>query len=158
MIIREYLEMDKDQVLQLHEEFIMEYFPEFTSKMSSSGEEDLEERYSYFLHQPGKFWVMDDQGLVIGLIGVQIQVDNRAELIQLRVRKSHQRKGVGSLLVKKVEEYAVSQGKGQIYLHTAEHLLNARKLYEKSGYILERSTQLSSSLEFTVMLYRKDLH
>ena len=60
-------------------------------------------------------------------------------------------------LIKKVEEFALSLGKEKMYLHTAERLVNARKLYEKSGYILERSAKTSPPHEFTVMTYKKDL-
>jgi GNAT superfamily N-acetyltransferase len=100
---------------------------------------------------------MEDQGLIVGFIGVQIQKDNRAELVQLRVRKGHRRKGIGTLLIEKVEEVALTRGKKQVYLHTAEPLVNARKLYEKVGYRLELSTKTPSPFEFTVMTYKKDL-
>ncbi|MFX1513206.1 MAG: GNAT family N-acetyltransferase [Promethearchaeota archaeon] len=157
MIIRDYNEADKDKILQLHDEFTCEFFPEFHSEDPLREESDLEERYAYFIHQPGKFWIVEDQKLVVGLIGVQIRTDNRAELIQLRVRKSHRRRGIGTLLIEKVEEYALSLGKEKMYLHTAERLVNARKLYEKSGYIFESSRKTPPPMEFTVMTYKKDL-
>ncbi|UCG04590.1 MAG: GNAT family N-acetyltransferase [Candidatus Heimdallarchaeota archaeon] len=77
--------------------------------------------------------------------------------MQLRVRKSHRRRGIGTSLVEKVEGFTLFRGKEKMILHTAERLVNARKLYEKSGYILESSTKTSPPLEFTVMTYRKDL-
>jgi len=157
MIIREYNEADKNQVLLLHEEFELEFSPKFHSESLSLEESDLEERYTYFIHQPGKFWVIEDQGSIVGFIGIQNQADNHADLIQLRVRKSHRRRGIATLLIGKVEEYALSLGKDKMYLHTAERLINARKLYVKSGYILESSTKTSPPFEFTVMTYRKDL-
>ncbi|MFX0125624.1 MAG: GNAT family N-acetyltransferase [Candidatus Hodarchaeota archaeon] len=157
MIIRDYNEVDKDQILQLHDEFMREFFPEFLSEDPLREEGNLEEIYAYFIHQPGKFWIVEDQELIVGLIGVQLKTNKRADLIQLRVRKSHRRRGIGTLLVEKVEEFALSRGKERMILHTAERLVNARKLYEKSGYILESSTKTSPPLEFTVMTYRKDL-
>ena len=62
-----------------------------------------------------------------------------------------------SVDVEKVEKFALSRGKERMILHTAERLVNARKLYEKSGYILERATKTSPPHEFTVMTYKKDL-
>ncbi|MFX1515597.1 MAG: GNAT family N-acetyltransferase [Promethearchaeota archaeon] len=153
MIIRDYNEADKDQILQLHDEFMQEFFPEFLSE-DPLGEE---ESYAYFIHQPGKFWVVKDREVIVGFIGVQLQTNKRADLIQLRVRKSHRRRGIGTLLVEKVEEYALSRGKERMILHTAERLVNARKLYEKSEYILESSTRTSPPHVFTVMTYKKDL-
>ena len=97
MIIRDYHEADKNQILLLHNEFEREFLPEFHSEESLLGERDLEDRYSYYIHQSGKFWVVEDQGVVVGFIGVQIQAGNRADLIQLRVRKSHRRRGIGTL-------------------------------------------------------------
>ncbi len=157
MIIREYNEADKDQILLLHNEFEREFFPEFHSEDFLSKEIELEERYGYYIHQPGKFWVVEDQELVVGLIGAQIQIGNRADLIQLRVKKGYRRRGIATLLIKKAEEYARSLGKEKMYLRTAKRLVNARKLYEKSGYTLESSAKSSPTLEFTVMTYKKDL-
>jgi ribosomal protein S18 acetylase RimI-like enzyme len=130
-----------------------EFFPEFSSEDSLREEES----YAYFIHQPGKFWVIEEGEVIVGFIGVQLQTNRRADLIQLRVRKSHRRRGIGTLLVEKVEEYARSRGKERMILHTAERLVNARKLYEKSGYILESSTKTSPPHAFTVMTYKKDL-
>jgi GNAT superfamily N-acetyltransferase len=157
MIIRAYSEADKDQILLLHDEFEREFFPEFHSEEPLPEKIDLEERYAYYIHRTGKFWVVEDQELVVGLIGVQLQTDNRADLIQLRVRKSHRRRGFATLLVEKVEEFARSQGKEIMFLHTAARLVNARKLYEKSGYRLESVTKSSPPFKFTVMTYKKDL-
>jgi GNAT superfamily N-acetyltransferase len=153
MIIRDYSEDDKKQILLLHDEFGGEFFPEFYSQETS----DLEEKYADFVYQSGKFWVAEDQGLVVGYIGVQMQENDQADLIQLRVKKSHRRRGIGKLLIQKVEEYAVSFGKTQMHLHTAERLINARTLYEKCGYRLESSYNIPPPLEFTVMAYKKDL-
>ncbi len=99
----------------------------------------------------------EDQGVVVGLVGAQIQVEDRADLIQLRVKKSHRRKGIATMLIQKVEEYAKSLEKNHIYLHTAERLINARKLYQKLGYKLESSTDTSPPFEFTIMIYKKTL-
>ena len=157
MIIREYTELDKVQILLLHDEFMSEFFPDFYTDGTLLEEGDLEEKHSYWVYQSGKFWVMEDQGIIVGYIGVQLQIDHRADLIQLRVKKSHRRRGIATLLIKKVEKYARSQGKEKMYLHTAIHLNNARKLYEKCGYTLIRSTKPSPHLNFTVIQYMKDL-
>ncbi|MFW9778181.1 MAG: GNAT family N-acetyltransferase [Candidatus Heimdallarchaeota archaeon] len=154
MRIREYSPADKVQILQLHVEFEQEFSPDIYLENSLSTQSELEERYTYFIHQEGQFWVMEERGVVVGLIGVQLQENDRAELIQLRVRKSHQRRGIATLLIKKVEETALFHGKKQIYLQTAEPLIKARTLYGKLGYILENTSKFSG---FTVMTYKKDL-
>ncbi len=154
MNLRKYHEKDMNQVLQLHDEFESVHFPEFRSQDTILGKLNLEERYSYYLQQLGKFWVMEDQGMIVGFIGVQFQPEDRVDLIQLRVRRSHQRRGIGTQLIKKVEEYVVTLGKKQIYLHTADRLVKARNLYEKLGYIMENTLESS---EFTIMTYKKDL-
>ena len=153
MIIRDYNEDDKDQVLLLHDEFGREFFPELNSKKTS----DLEEKYTYFVHQAGEFWVADDRGIIVGYIGVQIQEGDYADLIQLRVKKSHRRRGIAKLLIQKVEKYVISLGKTQIHLHTSERLKNARRLYEKCGYNLENSFNSPPPLDFIVMVYKKKL-
>ncbi len=154
MKIRPYHNSDKSQVLRLHDEFMKENFPEIQSEEISIEKQKLEEKYSYYLDQLGKFWVMEDQGIIVGLIGVQIQPDNRADLIQLRVKESHRKKGIGTQLVKHVEDFVCSQEKKVIYLHTAKRLKTARKLYENFGYTLEDTIE---SPGFTMMTYKKDL-
>ncbi|MFW9854457.1 MAG: GNAT family N-acetyltransferase [Candidatus Thorarchaeota archaeon] len=154
MRIREYSQADKVQILHLHLEFEQEFSPDIHLENSLSTQSDLEERYAYFIHQKGRFWVMEERGVVVGLIGVQLQENDRAELIQLRVRKSHRRRGIATLLIKKVEKTALFHGKKQIYLQTAEPLVKARTLYEKLGYVLENTSEFSG---FTVMTYKKDL-
>jgi len=153
MRIREYKDTDKHQILQLHVEFEREFYPRFNTEDHLLEENELEERYTYFIKQSGKFWVMEDQGVVVGYIGIKLH-DDSAELIQLRVRKSHHRRGIGSLLIEKVEKYALEHGKKQIYLQTAEPLVKARKLYEKLGYTLTNTVEYSG---FTVLAYIKNL-
>lgn len=157
MQIRDYKTSDKLAILLLHDEFEQEYFPEFHSDKTLSKTSDLELRYAYYITQSGKFWVAEDQGVVIGLIGIQFQINNRADLIQLRVKKSHRRKGIATLLIKKVEEFALSLNKEKIYLHTADRLVYARKLYEKCGFRLEKTEKTSPLFEFTVLIYSKNL-
>jgi GNAT superfamily N-acetyltransferase len=131
-----------------------ENFPEFQSENIPIEKQKLEEKYSYYLDQLGKFWVMEEEKAIVGLVGVQVQSDGRAELIQLRVKRSYRKRGIGTLLIGKAENYVRSQGKSTLYLHTAKRLKRARNLYEKVGYTLENTIDSSG---MTVMTYKKNL-
>lgn len=72
---------------------------------------------------------------IIGLITYIVQ-DNECEIISLD--SIEECKGIGSLLIKEVENLAVFQGLKLIRLVTTNDNLLALKFYQKRGYILSR--------------------
>ncbi|NLA74159.1 MAG: GNAT family N-acetyltransferase [Deltaproteobacteria bacterium] len=60
--------------------------------------------------------------------------NNPGELLAIAVRDSWQRKGIGRLLLKSIENVALRAGIMTLFLHTATDNRNARKLFSDSGY------------------------
>ena len=57
-----------------------------------------------------------------------------AELKRMCVDGAVRRGGIGSALIRHVEDWAAGQGYGAVVLSTAGHMASARALYERNGY------------------------
>lgn len=63
---------------------------------------------------------------------------NRIYVSILHVDEKNRSKGLGSLLIKKIEEYAYVNGVSSIFLHTDAVNKGAMHFYEANGFSLER--------------------
>jgi len=82
----------------------------------------------------------DDSGEIIGFIGVMKGLAYNIEgyysqIIALAVSKKAQRKGIGSKLVKKAEEWSISYGIAAIGVNSGIKRLDAHAFYQKNGYV-----------------------
>ena len=140
-----YLENVKDLLLEL-EEYIVSIdedhldrvHPDYREKMAIV---DLEE----VKNNNGKCYLALDNDKVIGLImGIVIKFDEydyldykcpkEGEITELIVSKNARSKGVGNLLMKKMEEYFKSIGCKYILVDVFAYNENAIKFYDKEGY------------------------
>ena len=124
------LTIDKDNLDQLHDDY--------RDKMAIL---DLEE----VKNNNGKCYLALDNDKVIGLImGIVIKFDEydyldykcpkEGEITELIVSKNARSKGVGNLLMKKMEEYFKSIGCKYILVDVFAYNDNAIKFYDKEGY------------------------
>lgn len=60
--------------------------------------------------------------------------NNSSELLAIAIETAWQGKGVGKLLIKKIEQAASEAGIMTVFLHTAVENRNARKLFSDTGY------------------------
>ncbi|MBQ3475291.1 MAG: GNAT family N-acetyltransferase [Bacilli bacterium] len=140
-----YLENVKDLLLEL-EEYIVSIdedhldrvHPDYRERMAIV---DLEE----VKNNNGKCYLALDNDKVIGLImGIVIKFDEydyldykcpkEGEITELIVSKNARSKGVGNLLMKKMEEYFKSIGCKYILVDVFAYNENAIKFYDKEGY------------------------
>ncbi|MBD3203026.1 GNAT family N-acetyltransferase [Candidatus Woesearchaeota archaeon] len=61
---------------------------------------------------------------------------NHCEMYWLAVKKKYQKQGIGTKLIKYIENYANKQGFRKIYLYTGKDMKDTRSFYEKRGYNL----------------------
>ncbi|MFX0052977.1 MAG: GNAT family N-acetyltransferase [Candidatus Hodarchaeota archaeon] len=159
MNIREYRKSDSKGVMLLHEEFEKEFFKEYnTNPLKQYQKLEFDDIYHSYTQKDRKFWVIDNKGEIIGLVGVIIVDENTAELIRMRVKKQYRGQGLGKKLVLKTLEYCTSIGKKRLILHTAKRLEIARKMYESNGFNLFSEQEIQWPLKFTMMSYYKDLN
>ena len=129
--LEEYIvSIDKDNLDQLH--------PEYREKMAIL---DLEE----VKNNNGKCYIAVENDKVIGLImGCIFSYDEydyldykcpkRGEITELIVSKNVRSKGIGNMLISKMEEYFKSLGCEYILVDVFAYNENAIKFYDKNGY------------------------
>jgi putative acetyltransferase len=139
--IRRYLPSDQAAVIALFREFMWELTPpllgaEFQDYIERAIREELGriEEY-YFSRDDQGFWVADR---VVGMVGVERQAQDCAELRRMAVAGSHRRKGIGRALLATAEAFSREHGYGKMVLSTSELQVAAMRLYESSGYRMVR--------------------
>eukprot|EP00250_Pteridium_aquilinum_P014032 c21734_g1_i1 orf=73-957(+) len=69
----------------------------------------------------------------------------RGYLSNVCVAKAVRKNGVGTNLIKHARMLALSQGISDLYTHVAVENVSARRLYEKSGFVLEKEEKASEA-------------
>ncbi len=124
------LTIDKDNLDELH--------PEYKDKMAIL---DLEE----VSDNEGKCYLAVENSKVVGLIMGYVREYDKydyldykcprsGEISELIVSKSARSKGIGKMLMQKMEEYLKSIGCEYIFIDVFAYNENAIKFYEKQGY------------------------
>jgi GNAT superfamily N-acetyltransferase len=85
-------------------------------------------------------FVADTNGFIAGFIGVMKSVAYNydgyySQIMALAVSENARRKGIGTALVKKTEEWTLSFGIKGIGVNSGLHRLNTHTFYEINGYI-----------------------
>ena len=97
-------------------------------------------RAAYMKPKGSHFWVaVNQQGEVVGTIGVQHHEESSAEIRRLRVRVDHQRKGIGSKLMETAIKYCHEQHYLKVTLDTYLDAEPATKLFAKFKFRESRS-------------------
>jgi GNAT superfamily N-acetyltransferase len=112
---------------------------------------DMNDIYSHYILSDDKnFWVIclnDDEGEnVIGCCGVITTCMNDedvSELVRMSISPEIRSRGLGSQLVKTVENWAKSKGHTKVILTTLEVMDKARALYAKNGYLHTKTDDIN---------------
>ena len=114
--------------------------------MSKESLEDELEDSSY--HLMG----IDDENNVIASGRVHFNDNNQAQIRYMAVKDSYKRKGIGSEIVTKLEDYASSKGAKKMVLNARE---NALSFYLSLGYLEKGPYQCDTGIPHSKM--EKDL-
>lgn len=109
----------------------------FGSRLADwQGDNDLEARWRGRLAVTGSYNLMAFiDGQAVGMAsGVPTDQDHTVELISMYVAPSGRGRGVGDLLVQRVEQWARQAGADTLRLAVVEDNRNARALYQRSGF------------------------
>ena len=135
-MIRAYTDADRDAVIALFHQFMQELTPpgreaEFAAYVERAIAEELGRIGEYY---GGNFWVADEGGAVVGMVGIERESDASAELRRMAVDARHRRRGVARALLAHAEDSCRAQGYRKVVLSTSDLQAPARRLYETSGY------------------------
>ena len=86
------------------------------------------------------YFVAVVEGAVVGFIEVKLE-EKKAKLLGMAVDDRFKGRGIGSALINKAIEFAVEEGKREIYLEVRRNNLSAIKVYERHGFVLKKELE-----------------
>jgi len=117
-------------------------------------ENDLRDIPATYLDTGGDFLVglIDDELVAMG--GLVRHCPDEAEIKRMRVHPNFQRRGLGRLMLERLEDRAQALGRRTIRLDTTDQQIAARRLYESAGY---QETGRRQTARFLFIDYAKAL-
>ncbi len=153
LVIRTYDRRDQERIWQLHVEGLQDTRAAFPDS-NPEWDEDLRNIETVYLGEGSHFWVVEEDGELIGMVAVHRKDRETAEIKRMRVAGGRRRRGLGQRLLELVEEFCRGRGYRRIVLDTTDRQAAARRLYEKNGYALVGAMPIPP---LTLFFYRKEL-
>jgi ribosomal protein S18 acetylase RimI-like enzyme len=120
---------------------------------------DIDDVGLAYMRTPGShFWVAEDKGEIVGMIGVQQLDAGVGEIRRLRVCTAQRRRGIGSALLQRALEFCRDQGLLKVTLDTYIEREPALKLFEKFNFRHDKTRETGGKqlLFFYLDLYGQD--
>jgi GNAT superfamily N-acetyltransferase len=132
-VIRPYRPEDRDAVLALVAAVLGEYGFEANVGGVQRDLADVERGYG---GARAGFWVAELEGAVVGTVAIRPKEGATSELKRLYVSRAARGRGVGRALYAHAEAFARAAGYERIWLDSSRRFAEARRLYEKNGFVL----------------------
>lgn len=97
---------------------------------------DLENEGGQYGGARGGFWAAEIDGALVGTIAVRPKDDAVCELKRFYVRADARGRGIGQVLYEHAEAFARAAGYRRIWLDSSRRFTQARRLYERNGFML----------------------
>ena len=157
--IRSFEDSDYYEVRALFERSLIEFSGNCETAMlayvqSSLSGDLMDIRKHYLDSSTDHFWVVEVDGVVKGMVGIQSAGDGTAELRRMSVDREMRRLGIGSKLLSVAEAFCNELGHKSIRLTTVTLLVPAIALYENFGFALQKTERYG---EITGLHYMKTL-
>ena len=152
MEIRKYQDSDFDQMMNLHREVLIK---ENVYRGTGIWEDDLLNITDHYFNRNGEFIVGLENGELIAMGALRRISTDTAEIVRMRVHPDHQGKGCGNTILFELEKFAFNNHYNELILETDERLINALKLYRKSGYLFWKEEMIDG---YKCIWYRKDIN
>jgi GNAT superfamily N-acetyltransferase len=133
--IRDYLAKDLSAVIEIIDAALAEHG--FASQ-ATGVRRDLLNIESRYAGTRAGFWVAEagPTNEVVGVVAIRPKEETTCELKRLYVRADWRGAGVGRALYMHAETFARNSGYLRIWLDSSRRFKGARKLYERSGFVL----------------------
>jgi len=133
--IREIQPEDNQQIAALIRKVLVEMG---VPKVGTAYEdESLDDMYSTYQHDKMQYFVVEENGTLIGGSGIAPLAgleDEVSELQKMYFLPEARGRGIGAHMMETCLHFAKSQGFKQCYLETLPYMENARRLYGRSGF------------------------
>jgi len=105
-----------------------------SARGDGSWNEDLRSIEDTYQNKGGEFLIAELDGEVVGM-GALLKINNSTvEIKRMRVSKNQQGKGIGRLILNKLEDFARLNKFKRIILDTSVQQISAQRLCEKNGF------------------------
>ena len=103
----------------------------------TGADRDVLEVENFYLSTGGEFWVISQQGQLVGTGGYYPtpRGEKSVEIRKMYLLPDVRGLGLGKFLLQQLEMAIAARGFEQIWIETASVLVEAVKLYESSGYL-----------------------
>jgi len=133
--IREIQPEDNQQIAALIRKVLVEMG---VPKVGTAYEDkSLDDMYSTYQHDKMQYFVVEENGTLIGGSGIAPLAgleDEVSELQKMYFLPEARGRGIGAHMMETCLHFAKSQGFKQCYLETLPYMENARRLYGRSGF------------------------
>jgi GNAT superfamily N-acetyltransferase len=150
--IRRYKSSDKDAVHEL--QYLAFRTLGIMLKAKEIAAEDLDDIRKNYLENGGDFIVGTIDNRIVCMGAFRKVSKTTAEIKRMRVHPDYQRKGLGQLILDKLEEKARQLGYTELCLDTTTKQVPAQKLYKKNGYHEVRREHYAG---LEIILYEKNI-
>ena len=151
MEIRRYRASDHDAVWDLHNIALNE-----VGAHAGNGpwDDDLHRIEVEYIEAGGEFYVGTIDGRIVAMGALKRLTDTEAEICRMRVLPDHQRRGLGTRILSKLEKRARELGFRTLTLETPAGQVAAIRMYTKAGY---EEVARGRKLGFDVIAFEKRL-
>jgi putative acetyltransferase len=102
---------------------------------------DLDSIQETYQDSGGEFWVLEEDGIVAGCVGVTMETTGRCELHRLYLLPSHRGMGYGRALIEIVISWCRKEGCGELCLWSDIKFEAAREVYIRCGFSPTQKTR-----------------
>jgi GNAT superfamily N-acetyltransferase len=158
-MIREFAPDDQSQVIDLQEEFMAEFFPEFLDDQRKyEWNADVYSIDEHYISKGGEVWVVEADANIIGFGCLRLKNSSTAEIKRVWINHRHRGNGLGKSIIKQIEDYCASSSITKVLVDTDDRFEVAKSMYLGMGYIACRSeTEIKDGREYTDHYYEKIL-
>ncbi|MBP7055972.1 MAG: GNAT family N-acetyltransferase [Candidatus Omnitrophica bacterium] len=107
---------------------------EYPFDRAAYSDSDLEKIPEVYCGRKNAFFVIEDNGKIVGTVGVKEDSKDDALLRRLFVDQNYRRRGYGSELVKRAIDFCKSQKYRRISFRCTDRMSDAMKLCVKNGF------------------------
>ncbi|MGL4737411.1 MAG: GNAT family N-acetyltransferase [Cellulosilyticaceae bacterium] len=148
LVYREAKKGDEEQLLALIKVALGAHGLALEVEGADADVADLEKHY---LQNNGWFQVVEDEGRIIGSVGIYKIDDEKCELRKMYLYPEYQGKKIGKQLMENALEQAKVMGFGWMLLQTSSKLVKALPLYEKYGFVDDAEGEICSRCDIAMI-------
>ena len=158
-MIREFALTDQSQVINLQEEFMTEFFPEFANDQRKyEWNADVYSIQEHYIENGGKVWIAEVEDGIVGFGCLRLVDYDTAEIKRVRINNQHRGKGLGKSIINQIESYCAASNISKILVDTDNRFEAAKSMYSGMGYVIYRTeTDIKKSRAYTDHYYEKIL-